>query len=302
MKNSKKDNELSIEEQVTIDCPILFQMRHRPCSETTMCWGFECNKGWHTAIASACRELEMLNIQYYPKYRVRIQADQIKEKFGTLRFYWSVQTDPNTFCTWLGHVLESAYDWLNSCKRFDYKMKKVIDVAPYDYDDKRVIDKATYDRKVNDKYKPTNVEYIESNGSYFEICHLHDHGKMHYEPTRLKLLWHLKRFCFNMRSKLLYCAPRKTNAEVRNCIELLDRKARKIVQELEAKCEGICERCGHQIGTSWSPTCQTLGWITYICDDCAEKLGQNYLKNGELWNGKTLLKSKEQMNAQHEED
>ena len=293
---------LSIEEQVTRDCPILFQMRCRPCTETTMCWGFECHEGWHPAIASACRELEMLNVQYYPKYRVRIQADQIKEKYGTLHFYWSVAVDSNAFFTWLGHKFEAAYDWLHSHKRFDYKLKKVVDVAPYDYDDKRVIDKATYDKKVNAKYKPTNVEYIKSNGQHIEICHLHDYGKMHYEPTRLKLLWHLKRFCFNMRSKLLYCAPRKTNAEVRNCIELLDRKARKIVQELEVKCEGICERCGHQIGTSWSPTCQTLGWITYICDDCAEKLGQNYLKNGELWNGKTLLKSKEQMNAQHEEE
>jgi len=291
------NKELSVEEQVTKDCPILFKMRHRPCSETTMCWGFECGEGWHDVIASACRELEMLNIEYYPKYRVRIQADQIKEKFGTLHFYWSVAVDPNRFFTWLSNKLERAYDFLDNAKRFDYKIEKIVDVAPYDYDDKKELTKEEYDNELNSKIKCTNVTLSEANGKYFKTIHCHNYGKCHFSPTRLKALWRIKEFCNKLKCIIPYYFTTKQDAKVRNCMELLERKAFDIVHKAEKDCAKHCEDCGTQIGTEWSPACMTTGWIRYICDGCAKKHTGNYIKNGELWSGDKMLKTKEEMEA-----
>lgn len=297
----KEEKELSLEEEVTRDCPILFQMRSRPCSETTMCWGFECGEGWHRVIASACRELEMYNTLYYPKYRVRIQADQIKEKFGTLHFYWSVATDPNKLMTWIGHKFEAAYDWLDYYKRFDYKMKRITDVEPYDYDNKEELTEEEYRRQLDSKVKCSNVELKEVNGKYIRISHLHNYGRYHMVPSRLKLLWHVKNFCYKARNWFLYSTSKKDNAAVRNCIEYLYRKTEDIVRKAEQECEEHCEMCGHQIGTKWSPTCVTTGWIKYICDECAEKQTGTYVKNGELWQGDKMLKSKEEMEKNRKE-
>jgi hypothetical protein len=103
-------NKKEIEKNIVKDCPILFKMYGRPPHETCMSFGFECNEGWHQEIANTCRELEMYNNLIYPKYRVRIQADQIKEKFGTLRFYYSIERDPSRFLTYLANKFTKIAD------------------------------------------------------------------------------------------------------------------------------------------------------------------------------------------------
>jgi hypothetical protein len=63
-----------------------------------MCWGFECGDGWYRIIKEAAEKLEPLIVAEIAKdpggwnagyYR----ASQIKEKYGTLRFYLSGGTD-----------------------------------------------------------------------------------------------------------------------------------------------------------------------------------------------------------------
>lgn len=71
--------------------PKIFKNRHSPMTETCMCWGFEHGDGWYNIIDQLCD-----NIQSYIDWKnkkgeevAQVVADQVKEKFGTLRFYYS---------------------------------------------------------------------------------------------------------------------------------------------------------------------------------------------------------------------
>ena len=72
--------------------PKIFVNRHSPATETCMCWGFECGDGWFNILDHLCS-----NIQYHIDWRnksakeygvvTQVVAEQVKEKYGTLRFY-----------------------------------------------------------------------------------------------------------------------------------------------------------------------------------------------------------------------
>lgn len=72
--------------------PILFQDRKKSMQETCMCWGIECPKGWYHILEQLCTVLEFNNMEFVRKYNLAIVADQVKEKFGILRFYFTVRT------------------------------------------------------------------------------------------------------------------------------------------------------------------------------------------------------------------
>ena len=71
--------------------PILFQNKDKPMTETCMCWGIECPKGWYNILEQLCTELEYSNLDSVAKWGMAIVAEQVKEKFGTLRFYFDVR-------------------------------------------------------------------------------------------------------------------------------------------------------------------------------------------------------------------
>ena len=65
--------------------------RNKDMKETCMCWGFECGNGWFTILDQL-----MGNIQHHIDWKNRteevvpqVTLDQVKEKFGTLRFYYT---------------------------------------------------------------------------------------------------------------------------------------------------------------------------------------------------------------------
>ena len=69
--------------------PKIFADRNKPMTETCMCWGFECGDGWFNIINQLCQ-----NIQHHIDWKNKngevvpqVVAMQVKEKFGTLRFY-----------------------------------------------------------------------------------------------------------------------------------------------------------------------------------------------------------------------
>ena len=71
--------------------PKLFADRHKPMTETCMCWGFEVGDGWFNIINQLCQ-----NIQHHIDWKNKTEevvpqvvVDQVKEKFGGLRFYYS---------------------------------------------------------------------------------------------------------------------------------------------------------------------------------------------------------------------
>jgi len=121
--------------------PKIFADRHKPMTETAMCWGFDCGDGWFNIIDKLCANIqghidwreeqrqsaidynamvtearagdtarldeylkmyrddhrertknEMLNsnkLRDIPDPISQVTASQVKEKFGTLRFYYS---------------------------------------------------------------------------------------------------------------------------------------------------------------------------------------------------------------------
>ena len=78
--------------------PKMMVNRNKPMQETCMCWGFECGDGWYNILDQL-----MSNIQHhidwnnknfekgYTQYKQvpQVTLDQVKEKFGTLRFYYT---------------------------------------------------------------------------------------------------------------------------------------------------------------------------------------------------------------------
>jgi hypothetical protein len=82
--NEELDNELCKK------YPKIFVNRYGDMRETAMCWGFECGDGWFNILDSMCRL-----IQHHIDWKNRsgnivdqVVATQVKEKFGTLRFYY----------------------------------------------------------------------------------------------------------------------------------------------------------------------------------------------------------------------
>jgi len=71
--------------------PKMMVNRNKDMQETCMCWGFEVGDGWFNIINQL-----MGNIQHHIDWKNRdgevvpqVTLDQVKEKFGSLRFYFT---------------------------------------------------------------------------------------------------------------------------------------------------------------------------------------------------------------------
>ena len=62
-------------------------------TKTCMHWGMECGDGWYNLLDDLLEKLDFIS----KHSGTQVVADQIKEKFGTLRFYYStiIKTDFN---------------------------------------------------------------------------------------------------------------------------------------------------------------------------------------------------------------
>lgn len=72
-----------LDEKLCKTYPKIFADRYKDKTETCMCWGFECGDGWYDLINETCKKLQVIA----DTTGVQAIADQVKEKFGTLRFY-----------------------------------------------------------------------------------------------------------------------------------------------------------------------------------------------------------------------
>lgn len=113
-----------LDEKLCEQFPLIFADRHKDPSETCMYWGFECGDGWYNIIYALCRTIQnhidnnrrqiewanewnaKVNDPDYkwdslaereprdvPKEVPQVVAMQVKEKFGSLRFYVSSADD-----------------------------------------------------------------------------------------------------------------------------------------------------------------------------------------------------------------
>lgn len=261
----------SIAKKTMEECKILYCMKDLPMSKTCICYGWECNKGWHHVLRKLSCELEALNLLVYDKWKVRIQADQVKEKFGTLRFYYSVVCD--------------------NYNKIGLEAKKLIDAFEQKKDNgyfglKSVVDQKGY-----------SSDEIGEDGKMISIWHP---PKCHVEVTLHKDEYvQMNKVAKDAHKRLVENGYDDITPEQNIMMEWLDSEADKRVRQAEKDCYDICEDCGCQIGTNWSPRCETTGWIKYICHHCAEKYENiEYMKNGELWSGKSRLKTKTEVQAE----
>ena len=65
--------------------PKLFRQRELSMQETCMCWGIACGDGWYWLIDNLCNYISLMD--------KTVEATQVKEKFGTLRFYTNCGSD-----------------------------------------------------------------------------------------------------------------------------------------------------------------------------------------------------------------
>jgi len=91
--------------------PKLFVNRHADMRTTCMCWGFDCGDGWFWLIHNLCAAIQS-HIDHCHPHPPQVVVDQVKEKFGTLRFYFHGGDDSITgmvnFAEWLSGVICEA--------------------------------------------------------------------------------------------------------------------------------------------------------------------------------------------------
>jgi hypothetical protein len=68
--------------------PKIFENRFGDIQTTAMCWGFECGDGWYNLIDTLCAKIQSYVDERSPEV-YPVVATQVKEKYGTLRFYIS---------------------------------------------------------------------------------------------------------------------------------------------------------------------------------------------------------------------
>jgi hypothetical protein len=89
--------------------PDILSNMNKPITESCMGWGIECGDGWFCILFSLMLDLDVIAKQH----NIQIKADQIKEKFGGLRFYYS--TEKNKITT-LDKATYTLHQKLNKTK------------------------------------------------------------------------------------------------------------------------------------------------------------------------------------------
>lgn len=67
--------------------PKIFVQKDLSMTQTAMCWGLSCNDGWYRILDILCSQLQFnTDKNNYPQ----VEATQVKEKYGGLRFYYTI--------------------------------------------------------------------------------------------------------------------------------------------------------------------------------------------------------------------
>lgn len=76
-----------LEQKLFDKFPKIFQKKDLDMSMTCMCWGIDTPDSWYNIIQKLCEKLQWdTDNNNYPQ----VVAEQVKEKFGTLRFYYGL--------------------------------------------------------------------------------------------------------------------------------------------------------------------------------------------------------------------
>jgi hypothetical protein len=104
-----------LDEKLVAKYPKIFADRHGNMMETCMCWGFSCGDGWYWLIDNLCSTIQSYLDSNKHLNHPQVVASQVKEKFGTLRFYTNGACELINGMIWLaehlsGHICEECGD------------------------------------------------------------------------------------------------------------------------------------------------------------------------------------------------
>ena len=87
----------------------IFEDRHKPMSETCMCWGLCVGDGWFDLLWKLCEDIKKaLTPEEWKKFRVH----QVKQKFAGLRFYSDYHTEIEDI---IRVAEEASYETCEAC-------------------------------------------------------------------------------------------------------------------------------------------------------------------------------------------
>ena len=168
------------------DNKMLYCMHKQPMTETCMCWGLAVPDVWLNEIDTLSKKLEGMNAMIYPLHKVRIQADQVKDKYATLHFYYSVVIDPPAWIC----AYENTVEWLmRKLNKLNFKYVTVVDREPYDEVVETDVPVDEVEQVKKSYENCSNVEILEKDdGKYVKKCSYHHYRQTHQEPTKHKWL------------------------------------------------------------------------------------------------------------------
>ena len=269
-------------------CSILYKMAEKPCSETCMCWLWSCGYGWFDVLEKLSNKLESINLMIYPKYNVRIQADQVKEKFSTLRFYYSIVADPPWYIRWYEAIME--FTMFKLLEKLEFKPQRIVERDGYESIDKKFFDsREEYEAEKKAFSNASNVTFEELDNKFVMITKVWHPAKYKTIATSNKMFhwFYTKRYVF--KNWLRYALKWESSKQQHIIINSLYDVVNKLVRDAEIECSNYCETCGRRIGTKYSPTCTTRGWIKQICKECADKIGCEYVSEGKIWKSSEII-------------
>ncbi len=93
-----------LKEKLVSKYPKIFKQVGLPLDQTGMYFGIECGSGWYWLIDNLCECIQ----KYIGDNELKqIEATQVKEKYGTLRFYTSGGDDIIFGMTWMAEHMSS---------------------------------------------------------------------------------------------------------------------------------------------------------------------------------------------------
>lgn len=99
-----------LEKKLLEKFPELYRRYYWGVMQSPMGWGFECPDEWYDSICLLSRKIT----DYMKKHNCVIEADQVKEKFGTFCFYWSCDDMGEDFS---GRIWNDIENMIKKCQR-----------------------------------------------------------------------------------------------------------------------------------------------------------------------------------------
>ena len=242
-------------------------------------FGWECGQGWNVPLAKLSYALEELNMRFR-KQNVKIVAEQVKEKFGTLRFYFRTEITQPFWRRGPRMFFDAVCEFING--KFPFYSKTIIDRrARTVFEYRRLPDgKSGRDAGQNGRI------YEDRNGNAYEVSVLYTPTLTHTEPTRHKLMYRFRGVCAKIGRWFTRVLETKTaTPEQYVAMEYMDGAAEDLVRLAEKECMNRCEICGAEFD-EYTKACTTDGWISIVCrdclpDTCSYKMdGKRYLRSG----------------------